>query len=86
MSNYLRHSVACTGTVSLRLHDGNVRLVVEDDGVGFQTDAAHEQGHGLQNMDTRARKLGGRLVGHSEPGRSTRIVCAAPQEVSHAST
>ncbi|HXF93794.1 MAG TPA: sensor histidine kinase [Nitrospiraceae bacterium] len=78
MSNCLRHSAARTGTVSLYLHDGNVRLVVEDDGVGFQTGAAHEQGHGLRNMDARARKLGGRLTVHSEPGRGTRIVCDVP--------
>ncbi|MEW6247371.1 MAG: sensor histidine kinase [Nitrospirota bacterium] len=78
MSNCLRHSAARTGTVSLHLHDGNVRLIVEDDGAGFQTGAAHKQGHGLRNMDARARKLGGRLAVHSEPGRGTRIVCDVP--------
>ena len=85
MSNSLRHSAARTATVSLQRCDGNVRLNVEDDGVGFETGVVYEQGHGLRNMDARARKLGGRLAVHSEPGRGTRIVCDLPQEVSHAS-
>lgn len=86
MSNSLRHSAARTATVSLQRCDGNMRLIVEDDGVGFRTDTLHEQGYGLRNMDARARKLGGRLAVRSEPGHGTRIVCDLPLELSNAST
>jgi len=80
MSNSLRHSKAHVGTLSLQLQDGNVRLTVEDDGVGFDPSTIQGQGHGLNNMEKRARKLGGRFQVMSEPGRGTRIVCDLPQE------
>lgn len=84
-SNSLRHSAARTGTISLQLHGGIVRLVIEDDGVGFHAEAAQERGHGLKNMKARARRLGGRLEVMSEPGRGTRVVFDLPQEPTHAS-
>lgn len=84
MSNSLRHSGARTGTIALRLEDGAVRLVVEDDGVGFVTASAGRQGHGLRNMAARTRKLGGRLEVLSSPGHGTRIVFDLPKEPLHA--
>ncbi len=86
MSNSLRHSGAQTGTVSLRLRDGGVRLVVEDDGVGFRLSTISQTGHGLRNMEARVRKLGGRLEVTSELGHGTRVVCDLPQERKHAGT
>jgi signal transduction histidine kinase len=80
MSNSLRHSTARTGNLGLHLHDGGVRLAVEDDGIGFNPGTVQGHGHGLNNMQTRVRKLGGRLEVMSEPGRGTRIVCDLPQK------
>lgn len=84
MSNSLRHSSARTGRLSLHLHDGRVRLTVEDDGVGFQAGTISGPGHGLKNMEARARRLGGRLEVRSEPGRGTTVVFDLSREPSHA--
>jgi len=86
MSNSRRHSAARTGTLSLQLDDGSVRLTVEDDGVGFDVGTVMGQGHGLINMERRTRKLGGRFEVASEPGHGTRIVCDLPQERTDAAT
>lgn len=86
MSNSLRHAAARTGTLSLQLQDGRVRLTVEDDGVGFHAATLQKHGHGLKNMEARAGKLGGRLEVTSEPGQGTRVRCDLPQEPFHAST
>ena len=80
MSNSLRHSGAHAGTISLTLHEGWVRLVVEDHGVGFDAATLQRHGHGLTNMETRVKKLGGRLEVASGAGQGTRIVCDFPQE------
>ncbi|HLZ33489.1 MAG TPA: sensor histidine kinase [Nitrospira sp.] len=80
MSNSLRHSSAHAGTLSLQLHDGFVRLIVEDDGVGFDAATVQRHGHGLKNMERRAKTLSGRLEVVSSAGQGTRIVCDLPQE------
>jgi signal transduction histidine kinase len=89
MSNSLRHSAASAGTLSLRLSEEGVRLVVEDNGVGFEVSRPSQQGHGLKNMQARATKFGGRLNVRSEPGLGTTVVCMLPvhpMEQEHAST
>jgi signal transduction histidine kinase len=80
MSNSLRHSAAHTGILSLQLHDGFVRLIVEDDGIGFEAATIQRRGHGLKNMEQRARTLGGRFEIRSNPGHGTQLVCDLPQE------
>jgi signal transduction histidine kinase len=82
MSNSLRHAAASSGALSLQRHEGRVRLVVEDDGVGFQTETVRERGHGLKNMEARTRRLGGQLDIKSEPGRGTKVVFDLSQEPS----
>ena len=86
MSNSLRHSAARTVTLTLDVHDGYVRLTVEDDGVGFDPRTVQGHGQGLNNMQTRVRKLGGRLEVMSGPGHGTRIVCDLLQEESDATS
>jgi signal transduction histidine kinase len=52
--------------------------MVEDDGVGFDAATVHSHGHGLKNMEKRARTLGGRLEVRSNPGYGTQMVCDLP--------
>ncbi len=86
LSNSLRHSRARTGTVSLRMEAGHVRLVVKDDGRGCRQPAPHDQGHGLRNMAARARTLKGQFEIISEPGQGTCVIFDLPDhEASHAS-
>jgi signal transduction histidine kinase len=78
MSNSLRHSGASAGTLSLGLSEEGVRLVVEDNGVGFEVSGLPQQGHGLKNMQTRARRFRGSLDVRSDPGHGTIVVCTIP--------
>ncbi|HJU05735.1 MAG TPA: sensor histidine kinase [Nitrospiraceae bacterium] len=84
MSNSLRHAKARTEIISLQQHDDGVRLVVEDDGVGFNPDAVDGRGEGLRNMAARAKKLGARFAVVSETGQGTRITFDIPVERVHA--
>jgi PAS domain S-box-containing protein len=60
LSNVSRHARATTVDVVLTASDGSVTLNVADDGIGMQEGLS--AGHGLENMKTRARHLGGQLV------------------------
>jgi signal transduction histidine kinase len=80
LSNAQRHAGAARATVTLAFAPEGVRLVVEDDGSGF--DVATEvdpvallaSGHlGLVGMRERAYALGGRLAVRSSPGKGTRV-------------
>jgi signal transduction histidine kinase len=75
LSNIARHSKATRGAVRVETHDGLVRLVVSDNGVGFYPDRQRGPSHqGLVNLNERAESIGGRLVLQSEPGAGTRII------------
>lgn len=82
MSNSLRHSQARNGGVSLKLGEGVVRMIVEDDGVGFDSRVAAD-GHGLKNIRARADLLGAACECLSAADHGTRITIDVPFEVRH---
>lgn len=79
MSNSLRHARARTMRVALQPENGHIRLVIADDGAGFDPAMrSHTVGRGLRNMEQRARALGARLGIVSSPGAGTTITVDLP--------
>ena len=79
LANVARHSSASHGIVELSEADGNVRLAIADDGIGFAPDTQLGGGHhGLPNMRARAEAMGGSLAIDSSPGGGTRIIVTVP--------
>jgi two-component system NarL family sensor kinase len=78
LNNAAKHSQAESVKVVVSYHGGEVLLMVEDDGVGFdiqQTMAsAAQRGIGLQSLEERFYLLGGQVEIESQPGRGTRLV------------
>jgi signal transduction histidine kinase len=81
LANVVKHAGARHVTVSLWSREGQVRLGVEDDGVGFETKPAASGVHGgnrkknsfgLFSIRERLRHCGGQLVVESEAGRGAR--------------
>ncbi|HJU05570.1 MAG TPA: PAS domain S-box protein [Nitrospiraceae bacterium] len=79
MSNSLRHSGAKSGAVSFRRNHESLRLLVEDDGIGFDVNEA-SNGCGLRNMRARAQKLGAQLRVVSSREHGTRIIVDIPRD------
>jgi PAS domain S-box-containing protein len=76
--NAVKHGQARHITVSLRRQEEQVRITVEDDGVGFEvTERAFRPGpaggFGLFNIRERLEYLGGNLQLVSRPGEGTRV-------------
>jgi len=72
LNNALKHAQARHITVNLRLEEQAVILEITDDGIGFDTTTAREQGGlGLPGMEERATRLGARLTVKSQPGEGT---------------
>ena len=82
LNNIAKHARARRVEVSVRADGGRVTLVVEDDGVGFDSDAdrPRRDGWGLKTMSERAQAAGARLRVASRPGKGTRVVIELPPE------
>lgn len=78
LSNCVRHSHAQQGFVLAHQRNGALRIEIQDDGVGFDPDAARKDGHGLANMAARARAIGVEFTILSWPGHGVRIALAFP--------
>ena len=80
LSNAVRHAVATSVVVDVEVDvDGLLRIVVADDGAGFDPQGVAE-GNGLENLEARARELGGRCLVESQPGSGTTITWEVPFE------
>jgi signal transduction histidine kinase len=78
-SNAIRHAGARTVSVFSARVPGAVRIVIEDDGRGFDP-AAHHAGTGLRNLRMRAMQAGGKLSVDSKTGGGTRVTFWLPLE------
>jgi signal transduction histidine kinase len=80
LANVVRHAAARHVDVRLVATPEQVRLVVEDDGQGFDASDMPGERHGLVGMNERARMLGGSLEIRSSPGAGTRVEAIVPLE------
>lgn len=82
LTNAARHAQASLVRVSLGYDGGVIRLVVADDGIGWDPRSAadlSEPAHlGLVSMRERIEMLHGRLEILTRPGEGTRIVASVP--------
>ncbi|MBI3761538.1 MAG: GAF domain-containing protein, partial [Chloroflexi bacterium] len=84
LANVAKHAAASRVGVMLEQRHGAAIAVVEDDGCGFDVEAAlnagdHDRPHlGLFGMQERAALLGGRLTIESESGKGTTVFVEIP--------
>lgn len=78
LTNVAKHAGAKVVSVVFTRADGYVTAVVEDDGVGFQPEAAAPDRLGLLGMRERANLVGGELDIESKPGWGTTVLIRIP--------
>jgi signal transduction histidine kinase len=79
LANIAKHARARHVEVSVWTSSDRVVLEVVDDGHGFDLSKVHlTLGHGLSNMQTRARNVGGDVEITSDPGQGTTILAWVP--------
>jgi signal transduction histidine kinase len=81
LTNTVKHAEASSVSVVVTASRETVRLVVEDDGGGFDPSAVREGALGLIGIRERAAVLGGRFELDSAPGDGTTIVVELPAHV-----
>lgn len=83
MNNAAKYARATSLTISVEAMPDVARLVVADNGVGFDAAATLAKGvtghWGLQTMQERAELVGGTLRIESAPGQGTRVIAEVPR-------
>jgi two-component system NarL family sensor kinase len=79
-SNIARHAGATGFKVALSQKRGYVKLVITDDGRGFDSSEVPDGRYGLVGMSERALLLGGQCTISTAPGQGTRIEVQLPVE------
>jgi signal transduction histidine kinase len=80
LHNVAKHSHAKSANIILNYDDKSLRLMVEDDGVGFAAKSSNSRGNsfGLAGIKERVHSIGGEVRVTSSKERGTRIEVAVP--------
>jgi two-component system, NarL family, sensor kinase len=80
LTNVLRHAQATRLNVQLVIQPEQIKLIVEDDGRGFEPDKVPKGRYGLIGLNERAKLLGGSLQLCSARGEGTWVEVTIPLE------
>lgn len=78
LTNIARHAQASQISIALQQQAGQILVIIQDDGLGFEAEQwqqspSRRQSLGLVSMRERAELLGGGLVVRSQPGQGTQV-------------
>jgi signal transduction histidine kinase len=84
LTNIVRHAAATRVSIAIRRAGDGLRLIVEDNGKGFDQDGVDRvRQFGLLGMAERVAALGGDLDLDSAPGKGTRVAVTLPRLAAH---
>ena len=78
LTNACQHSKSDRVRVTLLQRKDQIRIEVQDWGVGFDTKNTPKNRYGLEGIRQRAKLLGGKCSVRSKPGQGTRVVVELP--------
>jgi two-component system NarL family sensor kinase len=83
VANAVRHAAARSIRLKLLAQPGQVRLLVIDDGRGFDANDIPKDRYGLAGINERVHLLGGKLTLQTSPGHGTRLEVEVPLDEGH---
>jgi len=80
INNIIKHADATQINIKLAYADQKMKLDIDDNGIGFNTEnrPANQTGLGLQNMGKRAAIVGGEVFIRSEENKGTQVTVIIP--------
>jgi len=78
VNNIVRHAACGAVEIAFKIEEGEIRLLIRDDGCGFAVQNKNGSGHGLSSMKDRARSLDGDLKIRSGERSGTIVELCAP--------
>ena len=80
INNVLKHAEAKYVTLQIGYREGNIIIMMEDDGKGFEINQ-HRDGYGLKNLETRTKLLNGTMNIDSHIGTGTSVSIEIPYKL-----
>ena len=77
-TNIIKHSQATEATVQLTNHEDAINIIIEDNGVGFDTSKIKKDGMGLETIYQKIAQLKGSITIDSTPGKGATIIIELP--------
>lgn len=78
-TNITRYALAKNVLISVRVIEKNIVVIIEDDGIGFDTATVQtKKSFGILGMKERVLSLGGKFELISSPGKGTKITASLP--------
>jgi signal transduction histidine kinase len=81
LNNIVRHAAATQVEFGMVVVDRNLEIVISDNGKGFDL-SAPGNGHGLKNLNSRLKNLGGNCEISSSSGKGTTVIIRLPLSAS----
>ncbi|OYU97569.1 MAG: hypothetical protein CFE21_04550 [Bacteroidetes bacterium B1(2017)] len=83
VNNIIKHAFATQVSIQIIKHEGELSLLVEDNGIGFNPILVrqNETGIGLKNIETRIEYIGGNVFFDSTPGKGTTVSIEVPLSI-----
>jgi signal transduction histidine kinase len=82
MVNVVKHAKAQTGAISVLRDANEIKITVEDDGIGFDTTQIRpngsNEGFGILNISERLNSIGGRIEIKSVINSGTAVLVTVP--------
>jgi signal transduction histidine kinase len=80
LTNVVRHSGATEVRLSIQVEQGELHLVIADNGRGLPSNVRTEEMDGVNNMRSRIEKLGGRFEIAGEAGKGAIVRVQVPSK------
>lgn len=77
-TNIIKHSQATEASIQLTHHEDSINIIIEDNGVGFNTATLSNDGMGLGAIQKKIEQLNGTFEVDSTPGKGTTIIIDIP--------
>jgi len=81
--NIVKHAQATKVNIIMKRDDDHLRVIIEDNGVGFSKPSLNYDGYGLFNIRERMNHINGQFEIKSISGRGTRVTLVAPLMIDH---
>jgi signal transduction histidine kinase len=73
LQNSMKYAACTTLGINARVTDGSLKIILTDDGIGFDVSHTKDRGIGLANMEKRIELIGGRYLLDSKKNIGTQL-------------